>query len=640
MADKTYENFDIHIGSKNEGLYPIRVTNAGLGAQTRAPIWQKFPLDDVEFSDLVDYAHDLIATEADAKAIGEKLKKLLFPDAVWDLFNQRYGVVLGANKRLRIRLCIEPAELNHLPWELCYFDTHDSFFALLPQTPLIRYIAEPFNEGDVTAVPTQVKILLATANPTGDLQVKKESERIMEALTRLGNRVEVIALPDATYHSLQTALDTAKPHVLHFIGHGKQGALMMAGPSGQEVSVPAISIRSIIAAAAEESLKVVVLNACHSASADVRGASLGVAQAILRTGVPAVVAMQTLVPDKLAVDFAYTLYDRLAQAQSLDEAVTAMRRSAHAEANLNGATPELGGYFGCIPVLFMHDSGTAQVWKPAHEVGAEPEKKGVSTAVFQPFLMLDYNKQVRAFRNAPATATASLLSSPASINNNKNHLRLLLRRLISGMPKSVAIKPFLLDINATAPNAPMPPDGFWFHLAQNLKLTTTFSQPYSDADKQTITQAVIARLETEPLVMAIENVTEPFYPFIVNDFWQPLYQSLSKVTLKHRFILFIVDNAGHCSQEPQSNFFKDKPGFDVDIPVVKAFDRDTLVDWFWDARGLATDAKLQKWIAQDEWADEILQKSLNGLPEMALKHICDTCGYEWDGIFANWLKSP
>ena len=363
MADKHYENFDIHIGKIENGAFSIRVISTETGAQTRKALLLPSPLEKPEFSDVVDYIHDLVANQQDAKTLGEKLRTLLFPDEVWDLFNQRYGVTQAAGKRLRLRLQFDSLPLSCLPWELCYFDTHDSFFALLPQTPLIRYLAEPFAEGEITAVPTPIKVLVAAFNPRQDLQIEAEIAGIKAGLDELENvgRVEVISLPNANLVSLQKALDDQKPHVLHFIGHGEQGKLLLTAPNGQEALVPVDYIRSMIRIAATESLKVVVLNACHTAApdmkADERASTLGVAQAILREGVPAVVAMQTVLPDKMAQKFAYKLYDQLAQGSALDEAVTQMRLEAHRIANQDGVKPEWGGYFGCMPVLFMRDSG-------------------------------------------------------------------------------------------------------------------------------------------------------------------------------------------------------------------------------------------------------------------------------------------
>lgn len=67
-----------------------------------------------------------------------------------------------------------------------------------------------------------------------------------------------------------------------------------------------------------------VLNACESGRAGLDVFS-GTATAIMRAGVPAVVAMQYEISDPGAITFANALYAKLAAGVALDRAVTAAR---------------------------------------------------------------------------------------------------------------------------------------------------------------------------------------------------------------------------------------------------------------------------------------------------------------------------
>ncbi|MCB8944591.1 MAG: CHAT domain-containing protein [Ardenticatenaceae bacterium] len=637
MAHKTYENLDIHIGfATTHQQYPVTVAYSEGGGRTEKPYPLTIPLDDFAFTDPIDFVQDLIADSQEALDVGQQLAGLLFQGDVRDMFIARWTLAEQEQRRLRIRLRVDPPELSRLPWELCYFTGNiKNYFALNLQTPLVRYIAQPSDEGEVEAVPEQVKVLLAIANPHNDLKVAEEEAYIQQALKPLAEagRVKLMVERDVNWFSLQQALNREQPHVLHFVGHGdfvdEQGVLVLHQRNeGDDGRLPAAGIKPLVRGV-KESLKVVFLNACHSGKAGMKRAARGVAQAIIEAGVPAVVAMQTKVPDAIAADFARIFYEQLAGAEPLDVAVTQMRIGANA-----------GGYFGCIPILFMRDSGEARVWRP-REAAQEKEAKGVvSTAVFQPLLALDYVNQTDAFYDVQEAVTASLLSSdPAPINNNTNNLRLLLRRLIGEMPHSVTIQPLKLDISPKNPNAPVPPDGYWFQLAHYVQVDVSqFSDPYSDEDKQAIVQAVSTRLETMHLVMVMEQLTPQTYKPLVEQFWQLLRQKLAQTAPKHRLVLFLLDNSGFYSLMPQVYPMSSEAGFAVEMPVVKAFDRQTLVRWLRQVRNLAADAKMQALVAQDETADLILQKSANGVPEMVLKHICDACGYEWEGQFSAWLK--
>ena len=74
-------------------------------------------------------------------------------------------------------------------------------------------------------------------------------------------------------------------------------------------------------------VKVVVLNTCQSAGRDPRRVVwAGVAVALLKAGIPAVVAIQFNISDETAISFAQDFYKALASGLSLDEAVAYGRR--------------------------------------------------------------------------------------------------------------------------------------------------------------------------------------------------------------------------------------------------------------------------------------------------------------------------
>ncbi len=644
MVDRTYENLDIHIGFPNaQQEYPVLVGYSEGGGRTEKPYLLKIPFDDFDFTDLVDFVNDLIATDDDALAVGKKLTALLLQgDDVRNMFISRLAIATHLKRRLRLRLRIDPPELSRLPWELCYFEGQiNNYFALNLQTPLVRYVAQPIDEGEIEALPSQVKVMLAIANPNNDLDVDQEEKKICDALKLLpeDTQVEVVIKRDVNWHSLQTALNEEQPHVLHFIGHGEfleeedEGALLLHKRDAKGARpLLASGIKPMIRGV--QSLKVVVLNACNSGKVGMKRASRGVAQAIIEAGVPAVVAMQTRIPDDIAIEFAHIFYAQLAKAEPLDVAVTQMRIGANA-----------GGYLGCVPILFMRDSGMGRVWKPRGEAedvaemddGSDGE---MSTAVFQPLLNLDYVAQTDSFLDIEQNVAASLLSSePAPINNNTNNLRLLLRRLMQMMHNSVNLQPLKLDVNPKNPNAPVAPDGYWFQLAHFLqKDVSGFSQPYSEADKQAIVNETITWLETMPLVMVMEQLTPNTYRDIVTHFWQPLREKLLVATLANQLILFLLDNAGFYHEMPQIYPISGEIGFHVEMPVVKAFDARILKRWLRKAQHEAQDERMKALVRDKDSVDRILARSSDGVPEMVLKYICDTCGYEWEGLFSAWLK--
>jgi hypothetical protein len=341
-----YGNFDLRVGMKgSDGRYPVEVTSSPQG-ESKTPIWQEFPLDDYDFTDLVDYLRDLVGRSADAVELGKRMKELLFPAEVWNLFYASRASMKAQGKGLRIRLRIDPPELSNLPWEYCYEDTM-RFFALQRETPMVRYIAQPFGAQTLSA-PNPMKVLLAIAAPTDQaaLSIDEEEARVSQILSLLGDRAELTILRNATPERVHGAL-AAKPHVFHFIGHGVvqengKGALAFENIFKQTQLVDADQLMILLG---DVGVKVVILNACKTAAADARDAIMGVAPALVQAGIPAVIAMQFNVPDTTALGFTRDLYRFLAAGYPLDAAVTEMRIGAYISSG--------DKYFWGIPAVFM-----------------------------------------------------------------------------------------------------------------------------------------------------------------------------------------------------------------------------------------------------------------------------------------------
>ena len=94
----------------------------------------------------------------------------------------------------------------------------------------------------------------------------------------------------------------------------------------------------------EKSLRLVVLNSCEGARASHVDPFSGVASALLRCGIPAVIGMQAEITDEAAITFSDRLYTALAQGFPIDAALAQSRRAIVAA----GKDVEFG-----TPVLFI-----------------------------------------------------------------------------------------------------------------------------------------------------------------------------------------------------------------------------------------------------------------------------------------------
>jgi len=159
--------------------------------------------------------------------------------------------------------------------------------------------------------------------------------------------VEVDRLEAGTLAALQRPLRLREYHVLHFIGHGgwdedaQDGALALEGADRKARLVTGRDLGLMIRGG-RRSLRLVVLNACEGARSARDDPFGGVAQALVRQGIPAVIAMQFEISDPAALVFSQSFYQAIADGLPVDVATLEARRAMFAEGNeVEWATPVL-----------------------------------------------------------------------------------------------------------------------------------------------------------------------------------------------------------------------------------------------------------------------------------------------------------
>lgn len=265
--------------------------------------------------------------------IGDRLFRWLFIDGIEHCWRQSLGLLRERDRGLRLRLRLsEVPDLARLPWEYLY-DPVGNRFIDSPETPLVRYleVQEPIRPHQSRP---RLHVLVLAAGPSGTAPLDAAAERrqiagALEAL-KTGGRIVVDHLEPTTLTALTARLEHKPYQVLHFIGHGifelgPGGALMLEGEQGSEQKVGAAHVAALLRS--HQSLRLVVLNSCEGARTAVGDAFAGVAQGLVRQGIPAVVAMQYPISDRAAVAFASHFYDALAQSVPIDGAVAQARQT-------------------------------------------------------------------------------------------------------------------------------------------------------------------------------------------------------------------------------------------------------------------------------------------------------------------------
>jgi len=303
--------------------------------------------------------------------LGQQLAGLLLPAGARQMLDLSRAM-LGPEKGLRIRLRLDSQALSDLPWEYLYIPAPDTppnqrrsegFLVRDRRVSLVRYelmrqavkSLEPVGDG-----PLRLVALLAAPRDYPKLDLGTERKNIEKAMAELPE-IEAQFFPGGRVTDLEDAV-TAGAHIFHFAGHGDfvtemgadfgteegNGALVLVRENGTSELFP---VEKLEANLVGRDIRLAVFGACETGRRDGVNAWTGVAPALTRAGIPAVVAMQYSIKDTNAVAFSRRFYAALAAGETIDAAVTDGRLAIFNRSNLDERD------WG-VPVLYLRTPGT------------------------------------------------------------------------------------------------------------------------------------------------------------------------------------------------------------------------------------------------------------------------------------------
>lgn len=273
--------------------------------------------------------------EPDLQELGARLFAALLPGAVGRRFDRaRTRCEEGPRHGVRLRIVFDPTEpgvaaLAALPWELLFDPDSGCFLSPNLATPVVRFL-ETGAAGAPPRTRLPLRILAAFASPRGlpPLALEHEQQRLCQAWGQHG-AVEVELLPAASLPGLRHRLRERDIHGLHIMGHGDfdpasgESRLVLEDERGEPTPITGRQLAETLRGIG--SLHLVVLNACDTGRPPRRRGLdpySGVATALVRGGLPAVVAMQFPISDAAALTFSSAFYHALAAGDPVDSAVT------------------------------------------------------------------------------------------------------------------------------------------------------------------------------------------------------------------------------------------------------------------------------------------------------------------------------
>jgi tetratricopeptide (TPR) repeat protein len=339
------------------------------------------PLSEQEVSAAIDQLDRGRLDDESARRDGRALFDALIRDDIRSVYDASGG---SDDELIGVRLIVDDLEAGRIPWELLFDPGIDA--PLVSRRRFVRGFSTSSAARSITAEPP-LRILVAQSSPIGadKLQSEPEIEDILEAIRSVPtDRMIGEALDHASESSLVNRLRehaNAEPsspiHAIHWIGHGGihpetgEPVLLFEDESQGMDLVDGARLRRMLGGF---DIRVVFVNACSSAAVPAitaprdRGPSpgppsgsafvttSGIAEELLRSGIPAVIGMQTRVFDDRARRFARDFYQSIADGSEVDQAILDARRFIRN--GPDGAATDIG-----IPVCYLR-SGSTRLLNP------------------------------------------------------------------------------------------------------------------------------------------------------------------------------------------------------------------------------------------------------------------------------------
>lgn len=346
-----YLDFDLGLRLDDSGVLRVRVLSSPAGTTESQPVDVDLHAIERESRRLLQAnaarrhlfeIHEEAVTKVPIRTpdeVGASLFQIAFPESVRRLLDESRGHADGLNSGLRLRLHFDLGNrrqrlLVGIPWELTLRPQSPMPLGLDRNQPMARVPEIPRSElTPPLPYPLHIAVLVSQPPEAPPLDLKREQRQLEEVW---GKHSEVsVRVLRATSENLRIAT-LEEAHVIHFMGHGlvndDEGALVFEDLDGNAELKSAQVLARLLNTS--KNTRLVVLNACSSGELPTSGACSGfqsVAPALVRAGVPAVVAMTAPIADFAALTFSGALYRRLAVGDAVDVAVTEGRLAIYAD---------------------------------------------------------------------------------------------------------------------------------------------------------------------------------------------------------------------------------------------------------------------------------------------------------------------
>jgi CHAT domain-containing protein len=306
-------------------------------------------------------------TKVELTSFGRALFQFVVRNDVKRLYDR-----LPLDALVRIHILTNRADLRSLPWE--YLQDPNQNPGPWLNRSVVRIIPTigrtPPKPLQLAATGARLKILFVYAVPQDQTLVSWPSVKSkIESAIALSAGIPVsnydLKVIQGTTEELFSAFQNKndKFDIFQFSGHGEvdkdgEGQLLLVDSKKSDKSLP-ISASDLAVILQDRGIRIAVLSACLTAAGNSSDPFNVVAEALLRAGIPAVVANQLPVPDSSIATFIGPLYAQLLNTGDIDLAVN----DGRVKLSIELATPPHATLEWGIPTLYRYIDGQ-KVFQP------------------------------------------------------------------------------------------------------------------------------------------------------------------------------------------------------------------------------------------------------------------------------------
>jgi tetratricopeptide (TPR) repeat protein len=332
---------------------------------------------------------------------GQTLFDALFHGTIHQSWVTAKGIAHNRREVLHLRLGLKGDLLPRLPWEVLHegnrplatgadvvFSRYQSSLGSFSTgSPLYRSPGLDQNQA--------LRILMVLAAPTDQevLELEQEAHHLEEELRKDGSsigevKIEILRQPGR--EQLTHAIEQNRFHVLHYAGHSNLGAsggdlYLVSDRTGLTEVLSGDDLAGLLV---NNGIRMAVFNSCrgvYTATANPENIteSGNLTEALLKRGVPAVLAMAERIPDDVALNLSRLFYRNLKQHLPIDLSLSRARQGLLSSYGSNQL-------FWSLPILYLHPDFDGYLLPPltegtiAHQPTEMSREKESSVQVLPP----------------------------------------------------------------------------------------------------------------------------------------------------------------------------------------------------------------------------------------------------------------